>query len=612
MSRVGATAETDEDAVRAELSRFGVDALRTGQREAVLASLRGDDALILLPTGAGKSLCYQLPAAILRARGAGPTLVLSPLLALMDDQAAAMRRRGLRVLVLRGRPRAAKTRAVNSTTASTAATSRAEEAEDCAPEVADVILLSPEKAATVTTRRLLLRLAPSRLVVDEAHCVSAWGHDFRPEFLKIAELRSLLEDAHGPLPTLALTATAAPTVRADICTQLGLRQPLVVRAPHRRANLALAIAPCTPATPSNDPAGRMAQLRALAQQALAGDPSARVLVYVPTRKRARSAAESLRKAGLGAEWYHAGRTELARARALQQFDSGRRPVLCATTAFGMGVDRGDVRLVIHAQAPASATAWLQEAGRAGRDGGPARAVLLFHPSDGLTWASLRLGRKRAPLVVDDDFRALTALAESPECRWLALARAMEGVSLDGSADAALLEGDRLACGVCDVCSDSAAVAASWARQRGATAEQRESRTAQREQDLEVEVDDGARAAIVAFVAAMPRPVGAVLLTLALRGSQAKAVRGRKLDAVPGHGALRHLPEAAIRRAIADMQTAGTLLRRGRRLPTVWLPGRPLRRAATKAGSGEAGASDVEPSGKAKTTKRRTRRRRRER
>ncbi len=577
-----------DEAVLAALPRFGVVALRAGQREAVDASLRGDDALILLPTGAGKSLCYQLPAAILRARGAGPTLVVSPLLALMDDQAAAMRRRGQQVLVRRGRPRGAAARAAP------VAASGADEAGACAPEAADVILVSPEKAATLATRRLLVGLAPSRLVVDEAHCVSAWGHDFRPEFLKIAELRALLERSHGPLPTLALTATAAPAVRADVCVQLGLRRPVVVRAPHRRANLALAITPCTAATRANDPAGRMAQLRTLTQQALAASPDARVLVYVPTRKRARSTAESLRKAGVAAEWYHAGRTELARARALQQFDSGRRPVLCATTAFGMGVDRGDVRLVVHAHAPASATAWLQEAGRAGRDGGEARAVLLFHASDGLTWAGLRLGRKRAPLVVDDDFRALTALAEAPVCRWQALARAMEGVALDGSADVALLDADRSPCGVCDVCHDPSAVSARWDRQRDAAAEQRVASTAQRVQDLSVEVDPAARSAIVAFVGAMPRPVGAALLTLALRGSQAKAVRGRKLDAVPGHGALRHLPEAAIRRAIADMQADGALLRRGRRLPTVWLPGRPLRGVTAK----QAAALAASPGGEA--------------
>ncbi len=560
-----ATAPTtaQRQAIGAQLQAWGLAGLRPGQDDAIGANLAGDDALVLLPTGAGKSLCYQLPAVLLRRAGEGPTIVVSPLIALMDDQASAIAARGLRVAVLRGR---AKGAAGDPAQASPGTTPSAE----VRPELADVLLLSPEKAAGVATRRLLRALRPSRLVIDEAHCVSEWGHDFRPEYRQLAALRAELEVDRGPLPVLALTATAAPEVQRDIAANLGLRRPVLVRVPHRRANLALSILPC-----SGDRERTERIVTLLRGHPQIGATAGRAIVYGATRKRVRDLAEALRKAGVAADWYHAGRTIGAKAKALEAFAAGKRPVLCATTAFGMGVDRDDVRLVIHAQAPASLAAWLQEAGRSGRDGRDAEALMLWADGDIVTQGRLRGPRPSAGALAG--WQALLDVVDGTACRWRAIAQ-----HLDGDAS---LPADEAPCGRCDACREPDEVAARAAALRARRDKRGAERSAKIRSERATPVSAADLDAIVGFVAAMPRPVGKTLLAAALRGSRAKAVKGRRLDAVAGFGSLGHLPDLTLRLAIDALLTEGRLAPRGRKMPTVWLPGRPVRGgAATAVGS----------------------------
>jgi ATP-dependent DNA helicase RecQ len=515
--------------LEAELYRvFGHRSFRPGQRAIVEAALTGRDAVAVLPTGAGKSVCFQLPAVLRREAGGGPTVVVSPLVALMRDQVAALTRRGVPAVAWFARQDAAEARAARA-----------------AGDTATLIYLSPERLANRTVLAWLERLRPSLAVVDEAHCVSTWGHDFRPEYRELGVLRAL---SSGPV--LALTATASPRVVDDIVASLGLRDPARVRAPVQRPNLAVSVEPVVGVN-------RTARVRAL----LDGHKDGRVVVYAATRRRAKQVAVALADAGHAATWYHAGRTELARARAEAAFAAGRKPVIVATSAFGMGVDQPDVRLVVHVEAPGSIEAWWQEIGRAGRDGSPSRCVLLWNPADGATWARLR-GPDPAPGAVEG-WRGLVAMAEGAECRQRFVARWMG-------------EGDAPACGACDVCVDAAAVTAGLVSSGERRAEDRAARTAKAKVVAARVLDEPELAAVVAFVGQLARPAGRTPVAQALTGSRSKDVARRGLVKVEGYGALRGVPVDAVVRGIDALLQRGTLEKRGKKYPTVWLAGRPVR------------------------------------
>ncbi|MEQ1506633.1 MAG: RecQ family ATP-dependent DNA helicase, partial [Myxococcota bacterium] len=305
---------------------------------------------VLLPTGGGKSLCYQLPAAILADRGAGPTLVVSPLVALMDDQVRALRARGIAAAALhRETPYRERDRVLAT--------------------LGDQVLVyaSPERIANPRFRRALAgRVA--RVAVDEAHCISEWGHDFRPDYLGLGVVTAALG-----APTIATTATATPRVMDEIRESLGLRDPVVIRGRFARDNLALSVEHL-----AGDHARTARVVALLDQLGLGRDPAAgRAVIYAATRARTVAVAKALTAAGFAAGYYHAGRTGGARATASARFADGRQLVMVATTAFGMGIDRPDVRLVVHVQAPSTLEAFAQQAGRAGRDGAPARCVVLY-------------------------------------------------------------------------------------------------------------------------------------------------------------------------------------------------------------------------------------------
>jgi ATP-dependent DNA helicase RecQ len=326
--------------------RLGFERLRPGQEQAVAAAAAGRDVLAVLPTGGGKSAIYEL-AGLLRG---GPTVVVSPLIALQDDQLAHLRRAGLPSTVL------------NSSQSARARATALIEA--CGPD--EFVFLSPEQLANDETRAALRRVGPGLFVVDEAHLVSQWGRDFRPDYLRLGAQA----DELGAGVRIALTATAAPPVRREICARLGLRDPEVVIGDFDRPHIELSV------QHARSPKDKQ---RLLAQAADELEGSG--IVYAATHAAAEAARDTLAAAGEQVTLYHAGLGAAARRRAMAEFLDGSARIVAATVAFGMGVDKPDVRWVLHAAPPVSLDAYYQELGRAGRDGERAEARLLYRPED---------------------------------------------------------------------------------------------------------------------------------------------------------------------------------------------------------------------------------------
>jgi ATP-dependent DNA helicase RecQ len=331
-------------------SIFGFDDFRPGQAEAVAAALADRDALVVMPTGSGKSLCYQLPAMIRDDL----TVVVSPLLSLMHDQVQALSR------VAPGR--------VGLVNGLRGAAANADAVQSAVDGELSLLYVTPERFASTRFREQIAAARVGLFVVDEAHCVSQWGHDFRPDYFLLAQAARRL----GAHATVAVTATATPTVADDIAGRLALRDPLRVATGFDRPNLSFAVVPCeTPAL-----------MRRRLLEALAEPEALPAIVYTGTREDSEALADAIaRNLGAQAVAYHAGLDRGARARAQERFMAGEVPVIVATNAFGMGIDKADVRTVCHATVPESLEAYYQEAGRAGRDGDPARCVLLAQPRD---------------------------------------------------------------------------------------------------------------------------------------------------------------------------------------------------------------------------------------
>ncbi len=525
-------AATTAPSARAILGEvFGFADYRAGQREAVDALVSGRDTVVLLPTGAGKSLCYQVPALVASRGGRGTTVVISPLIALMSDQVSALRSLGVAAAAINSHQDEFDQRAV------VAAFLRGE---------LDLLYVSPERAALPSFKRMLQRVRIAHIAIDEAHCVSQWGHDFRPEYMRLNELREVVQ-----APTIALTATATPQVMDEIASHLELRDPMVVRGDFRRPNLRFAVQ-----HRRTDASRIQAVIEAVEAAGLRGiGGSGRAIVYCATRKKTETVAKALKGAGFSATHYHAGRTALARERAQRAFETGRTRVLVATNAFGMGVDFPDVRVIVHFQAPGSLEAYYQEAGRAGRDGLPASCIMLFGRADLMTQRRLQRSASTSATMELRRERALAAIeryAFDVECRQRALCAHFTGTD------------DHASCDVCDVCADAGAVTAAL-----------EQRDEPPPPDIEALPAD-ARQCIVDAVGNLRRPVGKSSLAKALRGSRAKALRRLGLLQLPEHGNLRPFNEASIVAAIEGLLDAGTLEHRGRKYPTVWFPGRPVR------------------------------------
>ncbi len=340
------------DALAALQRHFGHPSFRTGQQQLVETVIEGRDLLAVMPTGSGKSLGFQLPAVLLP----GVTLVVSPLISLMKDQVDDLNRRGIRAAAINSQASAdARRQALN------AARARA----------LTLLYVAPERFASPSFLHALADIPVACFVVVEAHCVSEWGLDFGPDYRRLkaaAELGRRSDGRPGRPPMAAFTATATPEVRADIVDLLGLTGPRVVVAGFDRPNIELRVRPV-----SGD-----AEKRALLPGLV---PDARCLVYAATRRKAEEAAATLTEAGRRAEAYHAGLGDAQRTRVQDAFASGELSVVCATNAFGMGIDRPDVEAVIHVDLPGSLEAYYQEIGRAGRDGRCAVATLLWNYAD---------------------------------------------------------------------------------------------------------------------------------------------------------------------------------------------------------------------------------------
>jgi ATP-dependent DNA helicase RecQ len=347
-SRTGREGSTERvrDAV-AEL--LGHDELRPGQAEAAAAVLAGRDTLAVMPTGSGKSAVYQVVAALLD----GPTVVVSPLLALQKDQVEAIAGSDVGLAA-----------AANSTVSEGA---RRWMFEELASGGLEFLFLSPEQLSKEDTVERLAAAQPSLFVVDEAHCISEWGHDFRTDYLRLGAAA----DAVGRPPILALTATASPVVRDEIVERLRLVDPVVVVQGFDRPNLRIEVE--THHRPQD-------KLEALVDHV--GRLEGTGIVYVATRRQAEEVAATLaERTGRVVGHYHGGMRAADRRAAQDAFMDGELDVVVATTAFGMGIDKADVRFVVHFDVPESVDSWYQEVGRAGRDGEPALALLLWRPED---------------------------------------------------------------------------------------------------------------------------------------------------------------------------------------------------------------------------------------
>src|SRR6185437_10095938 len=340
------------------LRGFGLDAFRPGQREAVQAALDGRDSLVVMPTGGGKSLCYQLPA----LAGGGLVVVVSPLIALMADQWQRLQQAGVSATML----------ASGMEDGHNAQALREIEAGETS-----LVLAAPERFASVAFRSALARREVSLFVVDEAHCVAEWGHDFRPDYLRlhdaIASLRSSHAGASRP-PVMAATATATPRVAEEIAARLQLREPVSIRSGFDRPNVTFDVV-------SVEGKGAVARKWAALLHVLGDERARPAIVYCGTRKDTDAVSERLTGEGIESVAYHAGMSPEDRRESQQAFMQGRAEVVVATNAFGMGVDKADVRTVAHWALPTSLEAYYQEAGRGGRDGRPARALLLASRSD---------------------------------------------------------------------------------------------------------------------------------------------------------------------------------------------------------------------------------------
>lgn len=498
-----------DDLTRQLSERFGFAKFRPGQEEVIRAVLAGRDAMAVMPTGLGKSLCYQLPATLLP----GLTLVISPLIALMQDQVAALRQRKIAAAAFHsGLTGSEKHRVM----------------QDLSQKRLQLLYLAPERMQHEGFLQLLRSLWVSLLVVDEAHCISQWGHDFRPDYLKIGRLRQELTNP----PCLALTATATARVQTDLCKRLSLRDPFRLVAGFRRDNLALSVRHC------QSRQDKLATLERLVRESEKGT----ILVYCATRRAVEEVAEWLGQSHQAVGYYHAGLSDEERQLVHDDFRRGTVRILAATNAFGMGIDKSDVRLVVHFDIPGSVEAYYQEVGRAGRDGRAAACVLLFHERDLATQEYFIQLAAKDPEGVERAERMRTLLQDMLgyvsvlTCRQLAI--------LDYFSD----EAER-ALGPCNLCDRCIAPV--------------------RQPRREVSQDDAAFAtAILETVSWCSGRFGVSRIVEILRGSRSKAMRAYGAEACPTYGMCRTSSKPSVTGLVKGLIDSGYLQVEGTEYPTL--------------------------------------------
>jgi len=491
----------------AALERLGHAAFRPGQREAIEGLLDERRLLLVAPTGGGKSLCYQLPALVL----GGTTVVVSPLIALMRDQVDALERRGIAATFL-------------ASTLDGAELGR--RLDGLERGLYQLLYVAPERLVFPRFREILRRLDCPLFAIDEAHCISEWGHDFRPEYLEIGRVLA----AHPEARVLACTATATPYVRDEIVARLGLppETPQIVRG-FARPNLALRIAEVERASDRR----RLVDDTLYEALGIPGSGRGTAILYGPTRKSTEVERDRLVADGWKCETYHAGLTGERRDHVSIAFAAGELEIVVATNAFGMGIDRADVRAVLHLAPPGSIESYYQEVGRAGRDGKDAIAQLLVGPGD--------IARRRA--LVDGDSDGTPSSIEAAKHRWslfLELMRFAEGGSCRHDAVLRYFgdEEETLAgCGRCDVCE----------------------RLARGESAGNVESDEEVTLIVRKALSAVARIQGRYGLSAAealLRGADDPRLRSGGLERTPTFGILADRSELWLTKLLRRCVTAG--------------------------------------------------------
>ena len=488
------------DAKHAKLKQiFGHDEFRGGQESVIDALMSGRDALCVMPTGAGKSVCYQIPALLLP----GITVIVSPLISLMKDQVTSLVQAGVPAAYLNSSLTPGQCRTVLS---------RLSEGRY------KLIYVAPERLAVPSFLEACSALTVSLVAVDEAHCVSQWGQDFRPSYLKIADFIDALCRYQPRPPVGAFTATATGTVREDIAHHLRLRDPFSVTTGFDRPNLYFGVM---------QPDDKNAALLSLVE----GRKDRSGVVYCATRRTVEDVCSLLTDAGYAATRYHAGLTEEERRINQEAFVYDEKKIMVATNAFGMGIDKSDVRYVIHYNMPKNLESYYQEAGRAGRDGSPAVCILLYSEQDVYTARFLiengepnpELDEKTQAEIRERDYDRLQDMkryATSEICLRTQILRYF-GEKTDDE------------CGNCSVCSGRG----TW------------------------ETCDLTKEAHTVFrcLAEMRRPYGAKLVCDVLRGANTERVRTLEFDRLPTYGALRGMPERDVKRLLAALESKGYLL-----------------------------------------------------
>jgi ATP-dependent DNA helicase RecQ len=474
---------------------FGYDSFRPLQKEIIDTVLSGRDTLVLMPTGGGKSLCFQLPALTFD----GITLVVSPLIALMKDQVDALRANGIEAGF------------INS---SLSAADQVDVMKRATSGELKILYLAPERIGSYGFTDFLETLDVSLLAIDEAHCISEWGHDFRPDYRNLSFLRQKISSA----PVIALTATATPLVREDILSQLGMKKDAVFVSSFNRENLHYSVRPKYNAT------GQLIDL-------LKDHKEESAIVYCFSRKNTEEVAQSLCRAGLPAAPYHAGLDKKLRIQTQERFIRDETPIIVATIAFGMGIDKPDVRMVVHMDLPKTIEGYYQETGRAGRDGLPSECVLFYSYAD---------RRKQEYFInqieeVNDRRQALQKLDDVVDYCQLEICRRFFLLTYFGEKDAAT------SCRACDNCT-----------------------TAPTQESDATEISQK----ILSAVLRTGERFGTAHVCDVLRGSKRKRILELRHDDLSVHGIAKEVPTGALRGYVHALKRRGYLEKNEGEYPTL--------------------------------------------